>query len=523
MAGPVYYTDLFPKETRLPDYYNNKLIIYDWIRGWIKAVTMQPNGDFDKMEPFFPSLKVNSLIDMEVGPDGRLYLLEYGTGWFSKNADAGLARIDFNGSNRPPAITAVNIDKTNGVLPLKVKLSVEANDPEKDNITYVWDLGNGTTKETTTPQLDYTYTAAGDFKIVVEAKDSHDASSKSSALSIYAGNETPTVAIDLTEGNKSFYLPGMPLQYAVTVTDETDTAAIDTANLYVSVDYMEGFDKAALPMGHQQGTASISGKNLLFSMDCKSCHKEAEKSIGPSFVQVSEKYAKDPNAVTYLTQKIIKGGSGVWGEVAMAAHPTLPQEDAHQMIGWIMSLSNKAAFKKSLPAKGFIVPPAKTNPASTMVLSASYTDKGGNNIKALTGSKTFSLRSNTIAVTGTEKLKGFTYVKFNGNSVLVFPAAEGWFAMDAIDLTGVGSMKVTLGWQTAPKSGVSFEARLDTPDGKLLGKGTTLAPAKAQPGGVVIVPIEAVADVKFHTVYFVYKATEALKGSVTSVQFNVRK
>jgi glucose/arabinose dehydrogenase len=76
MAGPVYYTDMFPKETRLPDYYNGKLIIYEWIRGWIKAVTMLPNGDFDKMEPFFPGIKVNSLIDMEAGPDGKLYLLE---------------------------------------------------------------------------------------------------------------------------------------------------------------------------------------------------------------------------------------------------------------------------------------------------------------------------------------------------------------------------------------------------------------------------------------------------------------
>ncbi|HRI21941.1 MAG TPA: ThuA domain-containing protein, partial [Panacibacter sp.] len=95
MAGPVYYTDMFPKETRLPDYYNGKLIMYDWIRGWVKAVTMLPNGDFDKMEPFFPALKVNSLIDMEVGPKGKLYGLEYGTGWFTKNADAGLSRVDY--------------------------------------------------------------------------------------------------------------------------------------------------------------------------------------------------------------------------------------------------------------------------------------------------------------------------------------------------------------------------------------------------------------------------------------------
>src|SRR5690606_37133279 len=40
LAGPVYYSDLFPADTRFPDYYDGKLFIYDWIRGWIKAVTM---------------------------------------------------------------------------------------------------------------------------------------------------------------------------------------------------------------------------------------------------------------------------------------------------------------------------------------------------------------------------------------------------------------------------------------------------------------------------------------------------
>ena len=49
-----------------------------------KVVTMQPNGDFDKMEPFMSQTKLNNVIDMEVGPDGKMYLLEYGSGWFSK-------------------------------------------------------------------------------------------------------------------------------------------------------------------------------------------------------------------------------------------------------------------------------------------------------------------------------------------------------------------------------------------------------------------------------------------------------
>ena len=56
---------------------------------------------------------------------------------------------------------------------------------EKDKITYIWNFGNGTTKETTTPELDYTYTTAGDYKISVEVKDNHGASSKSNASQMF--------------------------------------------------------------------------------------------------------------------------------------------------------------------------------------------------------------------------------------------------------------------------------------------------------------------------------------------------
>ena len=523
MAGPVYYTDMFPKETRLPDYYNGKFLIYDWIRGWVKAVTMLPNGDFDKMEPFFPSLKVNSLIDMEVGPDGKLYLLEYGNGWFTKNVDAGLARIDFNGGNRPPVIASIITDKSTGVLPFTIKATVSAKDLEKDKITYTWNLGNGTTKQTTEPTLDYTYTTAGDYIISVEAKDDKGASSKSDEIRVYAGNETPIVAVDITGGNKSFYLPGLPVQYAVTVADKTDTAKFDAANLYVSVDYVEGFDKAAAPMGHQQGQASISGKNLMLSLDCKSCHKEADKSVGPAFVEVSQKYGKDPNAMSYLTQKIIKGGGGVWGAVAMAAHPTLSQQDAHQIVSWVLSLSNKAAVKKSLPQTGTIIPPPNQKPSSVLVLSASYTDKGGNNIKALTGSNTVSLSSNTVMFTGTEKSKSFTAMKYGGNNLMILPAAEGWVALDKIDLTGVRSVQLGCGSQIAPKKGLNFEIRLDAPDGKLISKGSsTMPPVKGsvmQTSNVKL-PLETVSDGKQHTIYILYKPQETLQGAMVSVQFS---
>jgi hypothetical protein len=46
------------------------------------------------MEPFMDSTKFASPIDLELGPDGALYLLEYGTGWFAKTPDAGLSRLE---------------------------------------------------------------------------------------------------------------------------------------------------------------------------------------------------------------------------------------------------------------------------------------------------------------------------------------------------------------------------------------------------------------------------------------------
>ena len=524
MAGPVYYTDMFPKETRLPDYYNGKLIIYDWIRGWVKAVTMLPNGDFDKMEPFFPGLKVNSLIDMEVGPDGRLYLLEYGTGWFSKNADAGLARIDYNGGNMAPNVTAMTVDKTSGVLPFTVKAKVEARDPENEKLTYTWDLGNGTTKETTTPELEYTFTSAGDFPISVTVKDAAGASTKSSTAPVYAGNEEPVVTVELTGGNKSFYIPGQPINYAVKVKDN-DTSKIDPANLYVSVEYVEGFDKAASTMGHQQGIATITGKTLMLSLDCKSCHKEAEKSIGPSFLQVAQKYGKDPKAEEYLSQKIIKGGGGVWGEVAMAAHPTLPPNDLKQIVSWILSLGNTAAVKKSLPQVGTITAAANQKPNSVMVLSASYTDKGANNIKALTGSSSLALNNNSFGFTGKEEMKGFTAFSYNGSNIMMIPSGEGSFALENIDLTGIRSLSLVTGWQEAPQFGFDFEARLDTEAGKSIGKGSMPVPQKGSQSGMANIPVEAVTDGKFHKLYIVYKPNNpkgAAQAGIMMVKFNAK-
>lgn len=511
MAGPVYYTDMFPKETRLPDYYNNKLFIYDWIRGWIKAVTMQPNGDFDKMEPFMETTKMKNLIDMEVGPDGKLYLLEYGTGWFTKNADAGLSRIDFNAGNRAPLVADVRVDKTSGTLPLKVVATAVASDPEKDALTYEWHIG-AEVKETKEPRLEHTFTTAGDHNIFVVVKDKDNATAKSAPVQLYAGNEEPDVTIAI-QGNKTFYFPGQQVAYTVNVNDKDDpSVAGDAGNAFVSADYVEGFDKAGASMGHQVMTAAMAGRSLVQSLDCKGCHKEAESSIGPSYMAVSEKYRKNPEAVPHLINKILKGGSGVWGETAMPGHPNLPGNDARQIVTWILSLSDEGAKQKSLPVAGTLKPTLDKKLAENgvLVISASYTDKGGNGIKPLTGTDVVTLRNNKMAVATVKNLKGFNLQSFNGVQFLLVPKEQASFSIDSIDLTNIAAVELSAGGDKLPKYGYTFELRLGSPDGQKIGEGTLPANAKADKtpfgfGTFIRIPMQTVKDGKLHNLYIVSK------------------
>ena len=268
------------------------------------------------------------------------------------------------------------------------------------------------------------------------------------------------------------------------------------------------------------------GKNLMLSLDCKNCHQVDKKSIGPSYVDVAKKYQKNPDAGSYLTDKIIKGGSGVWGEVAMAAHPNLKQEDARQIVAWIQSLG-ETGDKKSLPASGSLSPvmrmPEKDN--GLLYLTATYTDKGGNNIKPMTGTSSIVLRNSKMAFFNTTNLVGYTSVDFGGMRFMIVPKTAGSFSLENIDLTGVTAAVLSAGWQKAPDFGFSFELRLDSPDGKKLGEGTTTdgIASKGPMGGIAIqMKLEPVTDGKLHTLYIVSKPLNEKESSqigLRSIQF----
>ena len=84
------------------------------------------------------------------------------------------------------------------------------------------------------------------------------------------------------------------------------------------------------------------GKALIAKLDCLACHKTDTKLVGPAYTAVAEKYPQDQNSVDLLSQKVINGGSGVWGPVPMAPHPAITLADANKIVKYILTLNSKS-------------------------------------------------------------------------------------------------------------------------------------------------------------------------------------
>lgn len=80
------------------------------------------------------------------------------------------------------------------------------------------------------------------------------------------------------------------------------------------------------------------GEKLISKSDCMGCHKIDKKLIGPSYLEIAKKYPANDKNINYLSDKIIKGGTGVWGQIPMSGHATIKKDDAKKMVKYILSL-----------------------------------------------------------------------------------------------------------------------------------------------------------------------------------------
>jgi cytochrome c len=87
-----------------------------------------------------------------------------------------------------------------------------------------------------------------------------------------------------------------------------------------------------------EGKDASPGERLMAKSDCRTCHNPKVRTVGPSYVSIAEKYKTTPGNIERLAQKVISGGSGVWGAAAMSAHPAISTDDAKTLVSYILSM-----------------------------------------------------------------------------------------------------------------------------------------------------------------------------------------
>ncbi len=477
MAGPIFHASNHPNgnESMFPKYFEDKLIVYEWMRDWVYVVTLDKNHNYKKADPFMPNTEFSHPMDMIFGEDGNLYVLEYGQKWNTQNLDARLNRISYIKGNRKP-IAKITTDKIVGATPLTVQFSAsESLDYDHDKLVYEWSFTNNEIQSTET-NPSFTFNESGVYTVSLKVTDKEGETSIAEAK-ILVGNDPPELSINI-DPNNTTYWDNKTVNYTITVKDKQDGSttdgSIDANKIKVTLDYIpEGNDLIKATLGHQQNTVPV-GRKLIDGSDCKACHAEKEKVNGPSYTEIAEKYtSKD---ASYLISKIIKGGSGVWGETMMSAHPQLNPDEVDKMVKYILSLKpNNAPEKKQLPIKGSITfdKHLGSKNEGMYVLMASYLDNGNEGLpeSKLSAREQIIFKAPKIqAEDAVEKSEGLGNWSSSGENLVGSIVHNSYLKFDTLPLKDLESIKLSVFFAgNYPYEG-DVEIREGSPNGNLIGK-----------------------------------------------------
>ncbi|MEL6670448.1 MAG: PKD domain-containing protein, partial [Bacteroidota bacterium] len=453
MAGPIYQVPATAanSEVKLPAYYEGKWFIYEWARSYIKLVTMNEAGDLIKIEPFMPDEKLVKPIELEVGPDGALYMLEYGANYFMNNPKARLSRIEYAAANRLP-VPSLQADAQAGAAPFTVAFSATGSmDFDEDTLQYQWSFTDSTKVQAEGENVSYTFEEVGIYPVKLRVLDEKGAF-REAVTNIYVGNEPPKVYIQIT-GNESFYLGNGSRDYQIQVNDREDeaNATLQAQSAEVKFVYVpDGQDLQVMLGENKPIDASFrfaKGLKLIKNSDCKSCHDPIIKSVGPSYQQIADYYKGQSGVIDGLASKIITGGNGVWGEKIMAGHPQHTMEETREMVRYILALGEDAGG--SLPLRGTLdlnqhLP---KDEQGTYLLAATYSDQGANDLPAQSVRSLLTLRSPILIADqndGSQKVgrRPENHQAGRNNTVISAYGPQAWVRFEQIDLKNVASLEM---------------------------------------------------------------------------------
>ncbi|MEM1319761.1 MAG: ThuA domain-containing protein [Bacteroidota bacterium] len=479
MSGPIYHKEDYPaSEHAFPDYFDGKWLVYEWMRDWIYVVHLDKDQQMIQADPFLPNTEFSHPMDMLFSKDGKLYVLEYGQKWNSRNLDARLSVITYNPGNRPP-LAQFEVDKEVGSAPLAVNFSAaKSMDYDQDRISYTWSLDGKLIIEKNVPDFDYVFENPGIYDVELTVKD-HEGESASTNKKIMVGNEPPKISIDLSSDN-TIYWTNKKVNYQVKVMDKEDgnsaDGTVDISKVKITFDYIpQGEDLILASVGHQQNV-SPRGLQLINASDCSACHHKDKKVAGPSYSAIAQRYDKKDKET--LIHRIITGSQGIWGEQMMAPHPQLSVEEVDEIVSYILSLNPEKKTKEQLlPLAGSLEfnQHLKDEEAGKYVLIASYLDDGHPDVEgsALSVIEEFTFIPPKIELEHAVDLdKALGVWETQGRKVVGSIRAGKQIKINPIDFDNLGSISIGAAFNKEYAYQGIVEVRKGQSTGELLGSKT---------------------------------------------------
>ncbi|MFI7292988.1 PQQ-dependent sugar dehydrogenase [Streptomyces sp. NPDC050121] len=246
MGGPVYHYDAsLDSPVKFPQAYDGNFFAGEFGRRWIKRIVSDANGSVQSINPV--PWTGTQVMDMTFGPDGALYVLDYGTAWFGGDEHSGLYRIE-NATDGHSPVAQAAADRTSGQAALKVRFSsAGSTDQDGDALTYRWDFGDGGTSTSANPT--HKYKSNGTYTATLTAADGTGRTG-SASVQIVVGNTAPKVVLETPKDGQLFSF-GDAIPFKVKVTDPEDGTAIDCAK--VEVTFVLGHDSHGHPVTSANG------------------------------------------------------------------------------------------------------------------------------------------------------------------------------------------------------------------------------------------------------------------------------
>ncbi|PFG39146.1 glucose/arabinose dehydrogenase [Georgenia soli] len=264
MGGPTYrYDPELDSPTKFPEYWDGKTFFYEFSQDYIAVLSQDdPDGEVTHIEHFLPNAALrnnvqaitDSPIDMEFGPDGSLYVLDYGNGFFRQNPEAGLYRIDFAAGNKAPQAVIAADPISSSEAPLTVTFDGSgSSDPEGGALTYDWDLDGDGTFDATGATVTHTYTELGQFTARLRVADPQGRTGITSRV-ITVGNQAPTLTLDYP-ADGAFFSWGDAVPFKFSTNDPED--GTETTCSRLSWTFGLGHDTHAHPEVLGSGCAGV--------------------------------------------------------------------------------------------------------------------------------------------------------------------------------------------------------------------------------------------------------------------------